>query len=92
MKMNSMSMSIIALVIAFILALVILWVSKMKFVLKDPDAAKKEVAWDKILAYSALFAVIIAIVVLLVAEGMGKGKGGGGGGRSMGYRYCGASN
>ena len=87
-NMNATIMSIIALLIAFILAVIILWVSKIKFVLKNPNNVKKEIAWDKLLAYSGLFAVIIAIIVLLVSEGMGKGKM-----RSVSmspsFRYCG---
>ena len=87
--MNPMTISVLALVIAFILALVILWLSKMKFVLKDPHADKKEISWDKLLAYSGLFAVIIAIIVLLVTEVMNKNKGVKTG-MSPSYRYCGA--
>lgn len=92
--MNSMTSSVIALVVVFMLALVILSATKMKFVLKDPDATKKEIAWDKLMAYSGLFAVIVAIVVLLVMEAMGKGKGSVStrGGMSPSFRYCGDMN
>ena len=86
-KMNSTTLSVVALVLAFVLAAVVLWASKMKFVLKNPEATKKEVSWDKLLGYSGIFAIIIAIVVLIVFEGVDRVKGG-----AMSYRYCGVSN
>lgn len=88
---NPIVSSIVALVVVFVIVLVVLMLVKPKFVCKD-DSAKKKVAWDKLIAYSALIGVIVAILVLLLGEVMpGANKSGSARyGRRSRFRYCGA--
>jgi O-antigen/teichoic acid export membrane protein len=69
MKMNPMMMSVVALVVVLLLAIIILYFVKPSIVLKDANSTQKDIAWDKLVAYSGLVAILAAIVVLLVYQG-----------------------
>lgn len=87
---NPILSSVVALVVVFVIVLVVLMLTKPKFVCKD-DTAKKQVAWDKLIAYSALIGVVVAILVLLIGEVMPSQKRTGSMyGRRSRFRYCGA--
>ena len=85
---NPVLTSIIVLVVVMIITMIILYMVKPKFTLKE-DSMKKEVAWDKLVAYSALIATIVAILCLLMCEVMKKGKGMSSFGRKSRFSYCG---
>jgi len=84
---NPVLTSIIVLVVVMVITMVVIYFLKPKFALKE-DSMKKEVAWDKLVAYSALFATIVAILCLLICE-MKKGKGMSSFGRKSRFSYCG---
>lgn len=85
---NPVLTSIIVLVVVMVITMVVLYFVKPKFVTKE-DSLKKEVALDKLLAYSALVGVVLAILCLLMCEVMGKGKGMSSFGRRSRFSYCG---
>lgn len=87
---NPILCSVLTLVVVFVIVLVVLMLVKPKFVCKD-DSSKKMVAWDKLIAYSALVAVIVAILTLLLGEVMTSKSGPSPRyGRRSRFRYCGA--
>ncbi len=71
MKNKPIMFSVCVLVVVFVVVMVALWFAKPKFVLKE-DSVKKEVAMDKLVAWSALVAVVLAIVALVLPEMFGK--------------------
>lgn len=85
---NPVMFSVMILVIVMVITMVILYFTKPKFVVRE-DSMKKEVAWDKLVAYSALSGVIIAILALLYCEIVKKGRGMSSFGRKSRFGYCG---
>jgi hypothetical protein len=84
---NPVMMSIITLVVVMVITMVVIYFLKPKFALKE-DSMKKEIAWDKLVAYSSLVGVIVAILCLLICE-MKKGKGMSSFGKRSRFSYCG---
>jgi hypothetical protein len=85
---NPVLMSIVVLVVVMVITMVVLYFVKPKLIIKE-DSMKKEVAWDKLVAYSALVGVVVAILALLWCEIMKKGKGMSSFGRKSRFGYCG---
>ena len=85
---NPVLTSIIVLVIVMVITAVVLYYVKPKMILKE-DSHKKEVAYDKLAAYSALTGVVVAILCLLLCEVMKGGKGSSSFGKRSRFGYCG---
>jgi len=64
---DPVSASVLAIVVTFVVALVILYVAKPKMVRKANDSdANKQIDWAKLVAYAALIAILVGLLVLLV--------------------------
>ena len=68
-KKDPVTMATVMLVVAFALLVGILYLAKPSWVqVVDQNTGKSSIAWQLVLAYSATFALVCAIAVLLIVS------------------------